>query len=76
MTWPTWDELRAKDKDAGRIDEAKVAVARRRWEEATAGADRMLTQIRENSRLQLEAFYTHLCEDLGATEPDPPPAEE
>lgn len=28
--WPTWDELRAKDKAAGRIDEAKVAEHRER----------------------------------------------
>lgn len=26
--WPTWDELRAEDKAAGRLDEAKIADAR------------------------------------------------
>ena len=28
--WPAWDELRAKDKAAGRIDEVEVAEQRRR----------------------------------------------
>ena len=28
--WPTWDELRAEDRAAGRIDEAKVAEHRQR----------------------------------------------
>jgi len=32
--WATWDELRAKDSAAGRIDEAKVAEHRQRMLDA------------------------------------------